>query len=223
MLPRIALILSLAWTPAFAQEANLLPSLDGATGAASQLVLAQRVYRHAGKSGDPVLLLAAIRLARGVTIRAAPAWERTTDATDPPPDREWDGPPDPGDPAALAVLQGLVLDDPDLQDLAFDLDAQLPKGRLPVATVAKAGLNGGSVDDWRLALSGAVAAEIAVIGDGGTALAMSVVDEGGTVVCAHPATTEPALCRFTPARNGFFIVRVTNEGASWNSYHLVGN
>jgi hypothetical protein len=78
MLPRLALILSLAWTPAFAQEANLLPSLDGATGAASQLVLAQRVYRHAGKSGDPVLLLAAIRLARGVTIRAAHCLERTT-------------------------------------------------------------------------------------------------------------------------------------------------
>lgn len=224
MLPRLALILSLAWMPASAQEANLSTSVSGTEGAASQLVLAQRVFRQAGLTGDPVLLMAAIRLARGVTQRPAPGWERkTTDAAEPPPDREWDGPPDPADPAVLAMLQGLVIDDPDLQDVAYDLDAQLPRGRLPVATVANAGLNGGAVDEWRLPLSGAEAAEIAVIGDRGTALAVTVLDDAGTSVCSVPATVEPALCRFTPARNGFFTVRIANEGAAWNSYHLVGN
>jgi hypothetical protein len=221
---RLAMILSLLMSPAAAQEANLAPAAEAAAGAASQLVLAQRVFWLAGETGDPVLLLAAIRLARGVTLRPAPAWERTTTGdAEPPHGLDAGGPPDPGGPAALAVLLGLAIDDPDLQDLAYDLDAQLPQGRLPVATVAKSGLSGGALDEWRLPLSGAVAAEIALLGDGGTPLALTVTDEGGTVVCALPAMTEASLCRVTPARNGFFTVQVKNAGAGWNSYQLVGN
>lgn len=221
---RLALTLALFPCIAAAQEPNLAPVADTVRGAASQLVLAHQVYREAGRTGDPVLLLTAIRLARGVALRPAPGWERTTTEEDEPPaGTEAHGPPDPADPAALAVLKGLVIDDPDLQDLVYDLDAQLPQGRLPVATVAAAGLSGGAADSWRLPLSGAVAAEIAVIGDGSTALSLTVTDEGGAVVCAVPATTDPALCRLTPARNGFFTVLVGNAGEDWNSYRLVGN
>lgn len=225
MMPRrLALSLALLLTPAAAQEANLALSSAPQPGAASQLVLAQEVYREAGRTGDPVLLLTAIRLARGVTLRMAPAWERSTAGdADPPTDALVTTPMTPWDPSALAVLQALVMDDPDLQDLVYDLDAQLPPGRQPVATVATAGLSGGAEDAWRLPLSGSVPAEIAVIGDGGTRLSLTVTDEGGAVVCAVPATTSPGLCRFTPARNGFFAVRIRNTGADWSSYRLVGN
>jgi hypothetical protein len=61
-----------------------------------------------------------------------------------------------------------------------------------------------------LPLFGEVAAELALIGDGGAALALMVTDEAGTLVCAHPASREPGLCRFIPARNGFFVVSVHN-------------
>jgi hypothetical protein len=175
-------------------------------------------------SGDPVLLLAAIRLARGVTTRPAPGWERLGEAAAPPtPAPERSSPPDPGSAAALEVLQGLAIDDPNLQDLAYDLDAQMPQGRLPVAIVAQSGLAGGALDDWRLPLSGVVPAEIALIGDGGGPLGLTVSDEAGAVICSRPATVDPALCRFTPARNGFFTVRVLNAGPEWNTYQLVGN
>lgn len=217
----LALILALGLTPARAQEPNLAPAAAALPGTASQLVLAQRLYRKAVGTGDPVLLLAAIRLARSVTIRPAVGWERTAGGEDEPP--QGNGPPDPGSAAALAMLQGLAVDDPDLQDLAYDLDAQLPPGRLPVATVARSDLSGGAAEDWRLPLSGSVAAEIAVIGDGGSALGLTVADETGAVVCARPAATDPVLCRFTPARNGFFSVRVSNIGAEANGYLLVGN
>ena len=50
-----------------------------------------------------------------------------------------------------------------------------------------------------------------------------VVDEAGTLVCAHPASREPALCRLIPARNGFFVVSVHNPGATAASYRLIGN
>jgi hypothetical protein len=223
---RIALILCtvLSLSPASAEAQNLMTGEKAAPGAASQLALAQRAFRQAMKSGDPILLLAAIRLARGITTRPAPAWQRLTEVEPfPVPAPEPDGPPDPGSAAALAVLQGLATDDPDLQDLAYDLDAQLPHGRLPVATIVRSGLASGAEDEWRVPLSGAVPAEIALIGDGGGPLGLTVTDDSGAVVCTRPPAIDPALCRFTPARNGFFILQVSNAGPEWNSYQLVGN
>lgn len=221
MLRRLAVVLSLVLTPAGAEEPNLAPVAEAVPGAAGQLVLAQRLFRQAVGTGDPVLLLAAIRLARGVTVRPAVGWERAAGGESESP--VGDGPPDPGSAAALAMLQGLAVDDPDLQDLVYDLDAQLPQGRLPVATTVRSGLSGGAEEEWRLPLSGSVAAEIAVIGDGGSALGLTVTDDSGAVVCARPGSTDPALCRFTPARNGFFNLRVSNTGAAGASYLLVGN
>ena len=224
-MPRLAaLCLAFCLTPAWAEEPNLAADTDGVAGSATRLVLAQRAYGQAMTSGDPVMLLAAIRLARGVTTRPAMAWERLT-PSEPPADQPAgrDGPADPGGPQALVILQGLAGDDPDLQDLVYDLDAQLPQGRLQVATVATATLGGGGQDAWRLPLSGAVPAEVALIGDGDSPLSLTVVDEGGAVICALPPGPDPALCRFTPARNGFFTVQVTNSGTVWNSYQLVGN
>lgn len=223
---RLALFLCLflGLGPALAEAPNLAAEGAGVPGAASQLVLAQRTYRMASASGDPMLLLAAIRLARGVTTRPALGWDRLTEAEAiPAPAPERAGPPDPGSDAALAVLHGMAIDDPNLQDLAYDLDAQVPHGRVPVVTVAAAALDGGAADDWRMPLSGAVPVEIAVLGDGSTALGLTVADDSGAVVCTRPPALDPALCRFTPARNGFFIVQVTNTGAEWNSYQLIGN
>jgi hypothetical protein len=223
---RLAFLLCqfLILAPAHAEEPNLASDVAASTGAATQLVLAQGLYRQAEATGDPVLLLAAIRLARGVTTRPAPGWQRTGEGDTPPiPGPERRAPPNPGSEATLAVLLGLAVDDPSLQDLAYDLGAQVPQGRLPVATVAPGGLGSGTEDIWRLPLSGAVAAEIALIGDGNGPLGLTVTDDTGAVICARPPSLDPALCRFTPARNGFFTARVTNAGAEWNSYQLVGN
>lgn len=223
---RLALALCplLTLSPALADVPNLTTDSPASLGAAAQLVLAQRVYRQAEATGDPVLLLTAIRLARGVTTRPAPGWALTGEGDPPPiPGPERGGPPNPGSDAAFAVLQGLAVDDPDLQDLAYDLTAQVPQTRKPVAAVAQGGVGAGAADAWRLPLSGAVAAEIALIGDGGGPLGLSVTDDSGAVICTQPPSLDPALCRFTPARNGFFTVQVTNAGAEWNSYKLVGN
>jgi hypothetical protein len=224
MLRSAVLCLAVCLSPAWADTPNLADTPDSTAGSATRLVLAERAYRQAMVSGDPILLLAAIRLARGVTTRPATAWQRLTTA-DPPADQptERGAAADPAGPQALAVLERLAGEDPDLQDLVYDLDAQLPQARRPVATVATATLGGGATDEWRLPLSGAVAAEIAVIGDGGSALGLTVRDDSGAVVCALTASPAPALCRFTPAMNGFFTVQVTSTGTVRNSYRLVGN
>ena len=223
---RLALVLCplLTLTPALAEVPNLASDSPATTGAAAQLVLAQRVFRQAQVTGDPILLLTAIRLARGVTTRPAPAWTLVNEA-DPIPLQppEFDGPPNPGSAEAFAILQGLAVDDPDLQDLAYDLTAQVPQSRKPVASIAQGGLGAGNQDDWRLPLSGSVPAEVALIGDGGGPVGLTITDDTGAVICAQPPSLDPALCRFTPARNGFFTATVTNTGAEWNSYQLVGN
>ncbi|MFN7001778.1 MAG: hypothetical protein ACK4ST_17400, partial [Elioraea tepidiphila] len=165
-----------------------------------------------------------IRLARGVTLRPATGWERVA-TTEIPPDAPQGAPaaPDPGGEAALTIVRNLAGEDPDLRDLVYDLDAQLPRAAPHTAVEVRADLAPGQTDSWRLPLFGEVAAEIALIGDGDGALSLTIADEDGATVCVYPPSHEPLLCRLTPARNGFFTVTIRNAGDTVNSYRLVGN
>ena len=223
-LPALLLALALASGPALAEGPNLSgsPQRDAA-GAAHRLVLAQAAWDRGFATGDTLMLLSAVRLARSVVLRPAAGWELT--AADPV-----EGAPqgraaadDPASDAALAILRNLAGDDPDLQDLVFDLDAQLPHGPPLTAVQAASSLAPGQTESWRLALSGEVAAELAALGDGDGPLALTLTDESGAVLCATPPSLAPALCRITPARNGFFILAIRNDGPAVNSYRLIGN
>lgn len=224
MLRRLSLILSLLVHPALAEAPNLSTNPQADAGSAAQLVLAQRAYATALARGEVLPLLAAIRLARGVTLRPATGWEKTA-AAGVPADAPQGRPaaPDPGSEAALTIAHNLAGEDPELRDLVYDLDAQVPRGRSQTALEARSDLGPGQAEDWRLPLFGEVAAEIAVIGDGDTPLSLTVQDEGGVTVCALPASHAPLLCRLTPARNGFFTASVRNGGGMVNSYRLIGN
>jgi hypothetical protein len=220
----LALVLVLVLSPARGEEPNLSVTSAGTPGGVTRLVLAQRAYQAAMTSGDTITLVAAIRLARSVTLRRPTAWERTTagDASaDQPAGR--DAAPDPASAHAVAIAQGLAGEDPDLQDLVYDLDAQLPHGRLQTVTFASAKLGGGQTDSWRMPFFGEVSAEIALIGDGDSLLGLTLTDDGGAVLCAAAPGRDPAHCRFTPARNGFFTVEVRNPGTVINSYRLIAN
>jgi hypothetical protein len=210
--------------PALADTANLSENPQGQPGSAAQLVLAQQTYLAAIASGEVLPLLTAIHMARGVTLRPAPGWERTVAgdarADDAPGATE---PPDPAGEAALVIARNLAGDDPDLQDLVWDLDAQLPGLRNLTAIEVRADLAPGETDEWRLPLFGEVAAEIGLIGDGDGPLQLTIRDEGGATVCARGASAQPVLCNLTPARNGFFTVGIVNAGATVNSYRLIGN
>jgi hypothetical protein len=207
-----------------ADTGNVAIATSGTPGAAARLVLAQATYQAAMRTGDAAMLLVSIRLARTVTLRPPTGWTRETTgeaATDSPGANA--APPDPAAPRTIAILQALAKEDPTLQDLVYDLDAQLPHGRQTTATRATSDLAGGQTDSWRIALSGAVPTELGLIGDGDSSLGLTVTDDTGTVICALPPSNEPRLCRFTPARNGFFSVTVRNAGTAGNSYFLIGS
>jgi hypothetical protein len=210
--------------PTLADPAKLAADNAGSPGAAGRLVLAQKTYLAAMRQGNAVLLVSSIRLARSVATRDPIGWTRTTEGEanpDQPTGRTV--PANPAGPETLAIAQSLAGEDPSLQDLVFELDAQRPQPPRATANQANADLGGGQTDLWRIVLSGQVSAEIGLIGDGDSPLGLTVIDETGAVVCALPPDSDPALCRFTPARNGFFQVLVHNPGEAWNSYHLLGN
>lgn len=218
------LVIAVLALPVLAEEPNLSATPHADPGSAAQLILAQQTYLSAIASGEIRPLLTAIQLAREVTLRPATGWERTTtgDAPDDPavgPSQ----PPDPASEAALTIARNLAGDDPDLQDLVWDLDAQLPVQRTLTAVEVRAELAPGQTDEWRLPLFGEVAAEIGLIGDGTGALQMTVRDDGGATVCSHPPGPQPVICRLTPARNGFFTVEIIGLGDRASAYRLIGN
>jgi hypothetical protein len=217
-------LLAVLALPALAETANLSASPQGEPGSAAQLVLAQQSYLAAIASADVVPLLSAIQLARAVTLRPAPGWERTmTGEVQPDAPAGKPEAPDPASEAALTIARNLAGDDPDLQDLVWDLDAQLPDPHTLVAVEVRANLSPGQTDEWRLPLFGEVAGEIGLIGDGDGPLQLTIKDESGESVCDPSASALPVLCSLTPARNGFFTVSIQNLGTAVNSYRLLGN
>lgn len=220
----IPFALAAAPAPARADEANLSKAANDSLGAVSRLIVAQRGYEMALKSGDAILLLVSIRLARGVVLRSPVAWDRQTEGeapTDQPKGK--DAAPDPASSAALVIVQNFAGDDPDLQDLVYDLDAQLPHSRKETAVAIAADLGVGQIDHWRMPLFGEVPAEIGLIGDGDGPLSLTILDDAGLPVCRVPESPDPGFCAFTPARNGFFTVTVENLGNAENRYRLLGN
>ncbi len=225
----LASVLVLLAQPVLAQAAlaegpNLSGDPQGGAGSAAQLVLAQRAYAAALLSSEILPLLAAIHLAREVTLRPATGWQ-VSQSGESPADAPEGRPfaPDPGSEAALTIARNLAGEDPDLQDLVYDLDAQRPGGRAQTAVVVHNDLGPGQTDDWRLPLFGEAAAEVALIGDGDGPLVLTLADDTGATVCVHQASARPVLCQLTPARNGFFTLRVHNPGSMINSYRLIGN
>jgi hypothetical protein len=223
--PSLILLFALALAlPLQAEEPNLSTGTFPSHGAASRMLLSHQMFQAAMAQGDGLLLVAAVRLARSVTLREPTSWEqtRTGDAVaDQPPGQGFA--PDPGGPEAAAIALSFSADSPALMDLVYDLEAEGGQGPHGTATQASAELAGGQSDLWRMPLFGEVPAEIALIGDGDGPLSLTITDDSGQIVCARPPSAEPGLCRFAPARNGFFSVEVRNAGTVQNSYRLIGN
>jgi len=221
---RLPLILTLLAAPALAQEANLSQAPHGTPGPAATLAMAQRLYDRALADGDTQMLLTAIHLARAITLRPATGWQKDTTGTAIPDQPQGtSATPNPASPAAIALARSLAGDDPNLQDLVYDLDAQLPRGRTEGASLARSDLAAGQSDIWQIAFFGESHAELAVLGDGDANLDVVVTDEGGNLICADLSASDQMSCDFVPARNGFFTVSVANTGAQVNSYSLITN
>ena len=224
---RAVLALLLSALPAAAQGPNLAPAAEAAApGPVRQLALAQEIHDLGLGREDAVLLLAAVRLARGTELRPATGWTHEGAGTPAPAETAAPGlPRDPASPEALTLALMMAEGSPALADVAADVAAALDRpapGRGHVSAAAMV-LPGGKADSWRIAFNGSLPAEIALTGDGSGNLDLTVTDEAGTEICREDGPRDRAFCAFTPARNGFFTVTVANRAGGGNRYRLVTN
>lgn len=200
------------------------------SGPVRGLILAWDLYGLGLRAEDPVPMLAAIRLARASTARAAAGWLTEAAEAAPAPDAGPDAAPtglprDPSSDEALALALIMAEGDPALADLAADVAADLSRPaaarhRLPsrMARIAP-----GMTDSYRIVFNGELPAEVGLIGDGSGNLDLTVADATGHRICADETPADRAHCSFTPARNDWFTVTVTNRADAANTYRLFTN
>ena len=220
----LALALCLSAGLAAAQQTaapNRQPAQIAPPGPVARYVAAARLLPRGFAAEDPLTVLAAVRLARGVTLRPAIGWQATPDPG-PAPDPGPGLPRDPGSADATLVLAMMVEGDEDLELTADELLAD-PPGRAGGAASQATGLGPDAAQSWTLPFYGAAPAEIGLIGLSGPGLTLRVTDAAGAEICAEAPADPAALCAFTPAENGWFSIELRNGSAAAAGYLLLTN
>jgi hypothetical protein len=176
---------------------------------------AHDLYRIGLDSGDGLLVLAAARLRKGVTLRPvdrAPeggamaegeplGWQQMLDAAGP-----------------------LIAGDPVLSDLAEDIAAESDKGVMTGAVYSIVEIRAGGRDKYpSVPFAGGEYAEIYVEGPPGTDLNLMVHDDQGRLVCSDTDISAIAYCGWSPATNGQFAITVVNDGDNGGRYSMMTN
>jgi hypothetical protein len=216
---RLTLALMLIATPLLAPaplraEGNIDPAAPARPGAVALYLSAKTLSDLGQAAKDPLMVLTAAQILRGLTLTDTP---RSPD-------------PAPATPTPLSAL-----DPTTLFDTARTLDAgenytdliefvARQTGPAPRALNATASaLNPAGFETWTLTFYGGAYAEVAIIGHGNGNLDLLVTDDGGTIICQDRGSGDGAICGFTPAENGAFTVTVTNPGATPDGYILLTN
>jgi len=213
MIIRLTLAVLLAASPLCA-EANLDPTAPARPGAVALYVQARSLHDLGQTAKDPLMVLSAARLMRGLTLTDTPRIP---------------------DPAPSEATPLTALDAKTMLDTARSLDAGqtftdlieyvarevVPQPKALRATAAT--LAPGDMAIWTLAFFGGSYAELAIVGHADGNLDLLVSDDKGIHICLDNGSGDTALCGFTPAENGRFIVTVTNPGKTPDTYLLLTN
>lgn len=217
---RAAIALVLTLTPALAQDEgpNIDPMARAEPGPVALVMLAHDLHAIGVARGDPLTVLAAARLAAGVTLTAverAPVKGDTAKA---------DPGPAPVDAARmLADARALAGEDDLLSDLVDEAQAEAAQAARATVSASRATLGPGESADWQVAFFGAVNAEVAVVGDGPANLDLTVSDEKGTLVCTGSSALPRAYCDVVPRWNGYLTLTVANRADTAASFTLLTN
>lgn len=210
---RPILALMLLTGPALAESA-LDPSAPAQPGAVAAYLQARELYTIGTLAKDPLTVLTAARLLRGLNL--------TDTARQPDPataHRVALSPLDPVDVLNTARLldAGQVYIDL-IEQVASDLQA---KPQAIAATASR--LVPGQAETWTLAFYGGSPVELAILGDGQSNLDLAVTDASGTPICLDHGNADTARCAFTLRDNGQVTVTVTNVGDAGDTYFLLTN
>ncbi len=212
---RLILALTLVAAPALAEDnPNLDPAAAAQPGAVALYLQAQGLYALGQAAKDPLMVLTAARLRRGLSLTdtartpdPAPAGATTLTTMD-------------GE-TMLAAARSLDSGENYTDMIEFVARETPPQPKALRATAAD--LAAGGTQTWSLAFFGGTYAELAILGHANGNLDLLVSDDKGNHICLDKGSADTAFCGFTPAENGSFVVTVTNAGTTEDGYVLLTN
>jgi hypothetical protein len=177
--------------------------------------LSARLFAMGVAAGDPVLILSAARMRKGL---APVAGDRAA----------VDGVAGEGAPLSweemLASAEGLAEGDEALLGLIEDARAEGTKGVAsgPVYNIGQ--LANGKGDTYPpIEFRGGEYAEVYVEAKAAVNLNLGVYDDKGRLVCSDTDISHIAYCGWTPATAGTFTLKVDNKGPAAAAYALMTN
>ncbi|MCB5409625.1 hypothetical protein [Pseudogemmobacter faecipullorum] len=189
----------------------------------AQLAQAHELFALGQAQGDALMVLAAARMAAGVSTEPGSELKRQTS-----------GPAAPGqapepvrEPAEAPEFYTRALamagDDPLLLELIGQAPAGSSQGQSRRVFAYKADLAPGQTDSWELAVTGQDNVEIAVLGAGNQELTVSLSDASGQLHCAGSGPGSQIYCDAHPAPEGRLSLTIGNPGAAASRYLLLTN
>ena len=200
--------------PAAAQDQTPLRTLE----------LSKRLYEAGRDARDALLVIAAARLRKQVTVAPRPDADAAPQpgARAMPQDGQQDGPL--GWEQMLADAATFAGEDGDLAGIIADVHATQHKGIVSGPVYSIAVLPAGETARFGpYPFAGGRYAEVYVEGDGSADLNLYVHDAEGRLICADTDLSDIAYCGWRPAGDGVFTITVENAGAAENRYALMTN
>ena len=177
--------------------------------------LSARLYAAGMEAGDPLLVLSAAKLRKGLALVAGnrAAVEGVAGQGAP---LGWE--------EMLASAAGLAAGDEALLGLIEDAKVEASKGVAsgPVYNIGQLG-NGKGDTYPPIEFRGGEYAEVYVEAKAATNLNLGVYDDKGRLVCSDTDISPIAYCGWTPATGGSFTLKVENKGPVGADYALMTN
>ena len=177
--------------------------------------LSARLYAAGMEAGDPVLVLSAAKMRKGLALVAGDRAAVGGVAGDGGP-LGWE--------EMLASAEELAADNPDLLDLIDDAKVEMSKGVASGPVYNIGSLGNGKGDTYPpIEFRGGEYAEVYVEAKAATNLNLGVYDDKGRLVCSDTDISHIAYCGWTPAAGGTFTLKVENKGPVGAEYALMTN
>lgn len=192
----------------------------GAKSPLGDLALSARLAERARVDRDPLALIVAAAIRRGVPTTSVARAPETAGATASPTvaggETSVEG--------LLAEAVALAKNDPTIAALAEDVRGGADKGLVQGAGASRATLPA-SGTDWyrRLRFEGSRYAEALVELSGAGDVLVSVWDQAGNIVCRDPNPSSVAYCGWVPSQTALFDIKVENRSARPVPYRMYTN
>jgi len=192
--------------------------------AVSQLLLAGQLVDYGMAKRDPIPLITAAKITKGIEIEESNHKAETTQDGAAGTAKKTAGPAKPKtSDEILAIAREYAGGKAEVLAMITDVEEEDSRGRTRGPGRICTKVNSRSSDTYKIKFRGEEQAIIGVRGDGDTDLDLFVYDENNNRICSDTDGTDRMVCAWTPAWTGKFKVKVKNLGSVFNRYCLLTN